>query len=458
MRTRVTATASLAIAVAVVGGVIVLDLIQVGAVRSTLDSQLRTYATEIALASPTGAWPSVLPASTLDANAEAQVIAADGRVLAATRTLAGVPAVYALATGSTTPVRLKAADGVIPSDVRIVGNRRRVGGQDVTIITGTSTSLLVQLRSQLVSQLIIGFPVVLLAAATAVWLIVGRALRPVEQIRHAVTDITSADLSQRVPEPGTSDEIGHLAQTMNQMLARLDSSSRRQRRFVADASHELRSPLAAIRTTLEVGLAHPDSAPWPTIAERAAEQAIRLEGLIRQLLLLAKADERVASRQQQVNTSVLLNQICATTDALNRRVGLDLVRDAITLGDPDQLARLFRNLIENAVRYATSGVGVSTSVTDTQVVVVVTDDGPGIPAADRGRVFDRFVRLDSSRDRSSGNSGLGLAIVREIVAAHRGSVSITDRPGGGARFVICLPRAATGPDRPSGSSQWIDPS
>ena len=299
LRTRVTALASVAITVAVVLGVLFMYLLQMQSVRATIDSQLRTYATQIEQSASDGTWPQPLATSTLDSNAEAQVIAADGHVLAATRTLTGLPAVYSLPAGSSTPVRQKAADGVIPTDVRVIALRATVHGQPVTIITGTSTDLLRQVNAEFIRHLLLGLPVILVGAAGIVWLVVGRALRPVEKIRHAVTDITSADLSQRVPEPGTADEIGNLAHTMNDMLDRLDAAASKQRRFVADASHELRSPLAAIRTTLEVGLAHPDRAPWPIIAERAAQQSARLEDLIQQLLLLAKADERLLAAGQR---------------------------------------------------------------------------------------------------------------------------------------------------------------
>jgi signal transduction histidine kinase len=275
-----------------------------------------------------------------------------------------------------------------------------------------------------------------------VWLVVGRALRPVEKIRHAVTDITSVDVSQRVPDPGTADEIGHLAQTMNDMLARLEESAHRQRRFVADASHELRSPLAAIRTTLEVGLAHPDRAPWPTIAERAAQQSVRLEGLIQQLLVLARADERLlAANQQPVDIGQLLHDIQASTLTHHIDLQLRVVDKAVTLGSPDHLGRLFRNVIDNAIRYATSSVLITASVTDTTVQVEIIDDGPGVPEEERERVFDRFVRLDSSRDRSTGTTGLGLAIAREIALAHHGQITLADSPHGGARVLICLPLA-----------------
>lgn len=443
LRVRVTLVASLVITAAVVLGAILLYLLQIHAVRGTLDDQLRTYATQIVQSTPTGKWPRVLAPSTLDANAQAQVVAADGRVLAATRNLVGLPAVYALPDRSATPVRLKAADGVIPSDVRVVAIRQTVAGEPVTIITGTPTTLLTNLRSAFTSNLLIGFPVILLLAALAVWLIVGRALRPVERIRNAVTDITSADLSQRVPEPGTHDEIGQLARTMNDMLGRLEDSARRQRRFVADASHELRSPLAAIRTTLEVAMAHPERAPWPTIAQRAAEQSNRLEDLIQQLLLLAKADEHIlAGGRQQVDVETVLLGVCATTPTHHLELAVDVSDAALVTGDADSLARLFRNVIDNAVRYANSTVNIIASVDEHRVTVEITDDGPGIPAADRDRIFDRFVRLDNSRERGSGTTGLGLAIAHEIAVAHHGGIAAGGNPGAGARFTIWLPRTA----------------
>jgi signal transduction histidine kinase len=450
LRTRVTAVASVCITAAVVLGVLIMYLLQMNSVRATIDGQLRTYAAQIAQSAATGAWPRALPGSGLDANAEAQVLAPDTTVLAATRTLVGLPAVYALPAGADTPVRQKAADGVIPTEIRVVAVRATVQGHPVTIITGTSTDLLRQVNSEFLRHLLLGFPVILVLAAGTVWLVVGRALHPVAKIRHAVTDITSADLSQRVPEPGTPDEIGHLAHTMNDMLSRLEDSARRQRRFVADASHELRSPLAAIRTSLEVGLAHPDRAPWPVIAERAAQQSIRLEELIQQLLLLAKGDEQqLSSQYRQVDLAVLLRDVAAGTPDRRCALRLDMAPGAASVGNPDQLRRLFRNLVDNAVRHARSEVLITATTTAGAVRVEIDDDGPGIAAADRERVFDRFVRLDGSRDRRSGSAGLGLAIAREIALAHRGDITIADSPTGGARMIVTLPPAAASPaDRP----------
>jgi signal transduction histidine kinase len=244
-----------------------------------------------------------------------------------------------------------------------------------------------------------------------------------------------------VPEPGTSDEIARLAQTMNDMLSRLDGAAQSQRRFVADASHELRSPLAAIRTTLEVGLAHPDKAPWPAIADRAVQQSARLEDLIRQLLLLAKADERLlAARPEPVDLGSLLADIRDTTarhDHLEIRLGTS--PGVMTKGDPDHLQRLFRNIIDNALRYADRHILIRATPAQDMVAVEIDDDGPGIPAAQRERVFDRFVRLDASRDRASGSTGLGLSIAREIASAHGGDITITDSPAGGTRVVVHLP-------------------
>ncbi|MFG1645639.1 ATP-binding protein [Amycolatopsis sp. NPDC049252] len=443
LRVRLTMIAGLVITGAVVLGIVLLYLLQVQSVDRTLDGQLRAYAVEITESAATGAWPRVLAPSTLDADAEAQVIAPDGHVLAATRTLAGLPAMYTVAGSSETPQRTGAADGIIPDDVRVVAVRQIVGGQPVTILAGTPTGLLTQLREAFTSNLLLGFPVILLGAAGTVWLIVGRVLRPVEEIRHAVTEITAADLSRRVPEPGTPDEIGSLARTMNDMLGRLENSAGRQRRFVADASHELRSPLAAIRTTLEVGLAHRDRAPWPEIAERAARQSDRLETLIGQLLLLARADEhQLAARSSEVDVDRLLREIDDTTPSGHLTISLESAGDSKVPGHADHLERLFRNVLDNAVRHAATTVHIRTTTTDVRVVTEIADDGPGIPAEDRERVFDRFVRLDGSRDRASGTSGLGLAIAREIVTAHHGGISVADAEGHGTTVVIWLPRTA----------------
>lgn len=440
LRARVTVVAGFAITAAVVLGFLLLFMLQREATRRGIDGQLRTYLTQIEQSGHDGRWPTPLPPSSLDANAQAQVLDADGRVVAATRTLLGAPPVYQLPPGATQPVRQKAADGLISTDVQVVATPTTIAGRPVTIIAGTSTGLLRQLNAEFAVRLLTGIPVVLILAAATVWLIVGRALRPVERITRAVTEITSADLSRRLPEPNTADEIGHLARTMNDMLARLDDSARRQRRFVADASHELRTPLAAIRTTLEVGLAHPDRAPWPVIAERAVQQSVRLEDLIQQLLLLAKTDERqLAVPQRAVDLVDMLNDIVAQLPTHPIDIELDIPANLATTGDRSHLERLFRNIIDNALRYAANHVAITATAIGPVARVQIDDDGPGIPAADRSRVFDRFVRLDNSRERGTGTTGLGLAIAREIAQAHHGHITLLERPGGGTRAVVTLP-------------------
>jgi signal transduction histidine kinase len=440
LRTKVTVIAGLGLSAAVVLGLLLMYLLLVQSVHRTVDGQLRSYADQLAQAGRSGTWPDPLPASSLDPNAEAQVLAPDGSVLAATRVLRGLPAVYTLPQGGSTPVRQKAADGVIPHEVKIVGQRTTVAGRQVTIVTGTSTGVLSNISEASTRLLVLGVPAIVLLALGTVWLVVGRALRPVEHIRHAVTDISSADLSRRVPEPGTDDEIGHLAQTMNGMLARLEDSARRQRRFVADASHELRSPLAAIRTSLEVGLTHPDKAPWPEIAERAMGQSRRLEELVEELLVLAKADEHELTAQQlRVEVNTLLQDVAAETST----DGIDIVVDApagvATIGSPDHLRRLFGNIAENAAHYARARITITAMSVADCLRVEIDDDGRGIPEEDRERVFDRFVRLDGSRERGSGSTGLGLAIAREITIAHDGHIYVTESPLGGARVVVTLP-------------------
>jgi signal transduction histidine kinase len=447
VRARVTAVAGLALTAAVVLGLVVMYRLQLNSANSTIQGQLHTYATQIEQSAARGTFPRPLPASILDPQAQAQVLAPDGTVLAATRNLAGQPALYTLAPGSTTPVRTQAGDRILPNDLTVYPEHATAGGRPVTIITTTRTYLQSQIKQTFAWLLAIGVPVLLVLACGTVWLVTGHALRPVEQIRAAVTAITSADLSQRVPEPGTDDEISRLARTMNDMLARLDDAAARQRRFVADASHELRSPLTAIRTGLEVGLAHPDRAPWPEIAHRAVRQSQRLEHLIAGLLVLAKADaHELAARRQPVDLAALLADLRAATPAPGISIDLAVPPGTTTTGNPEDLSRMFRNLLDNAVRYARHRVLVTVRITGAArpdgVVVEIADDGPGIPAGERERVFGRFVRLDASREQASGSAGLGLAIAREIATAHGATIVLTEAPGGGTRAVVTLGGAA----------------
>ena len=454
VRSRVTIAAGLALTAAVTLGLVVMYLLQADSARRTVESQVRTYATQIEQSAADGTFPNPLPRSGLDPAAEAQVLSADGRVLAATRTLAGLPAVYVVPPGSDMPVRQKAAEGVVPGEVTVYGEHVTVAGRPVTIITGTPTTLLSQVNETFARLLLIGLPALLLLAGGTVWIVVGRALRPVEEIRGAVTAITDladpADFTRpadaagrirRVPEPGTDDEIGRLAVTMNAMLSRLEDSAARQRRFVADASHELRSPLTAIRTSLEVGLAHPEQAPWPALAERSVKQAARLENLIGELLLLARSDAgKTGARQQHVPLAPLLGELTTTlAPSWAGVIELDVPPDVAVIGNPADLARLFRNLLDNAARYGRSTVRVSASGDRESVRVEIADDGPGIPVEERQRVFDRFVRLDTGRGHGDHSTGLGLAIVKEIVARHGGTVVIDEAVEGGAVVVVTLP-------------------
>jgi signal transduction histidine kinase len=441
VRTRVTVIAGVALTAAVLLGLVGLYLLQVSSASRTVQSQLRTYATQIQQSAVGGAFPRPLPDSALDPAAQAQVLTPDGTVLASTRKLVGLPAVYVLGPGSVTPVRQKAAASVLPGEVSAYGEHTVAAGRPVTIITITATDLRSEINETFARLLVIGVPLLLVLACGTVWLVVGRALRPVERIRGAVTAITHADLSQRVPEPGTDDEIGHLARTMNDMLARLEDAAARQRRFVADASHELRSPLTAIRTGLEVGLAHPDRAPWPEIARRAARQSERLEQLIAQLLELAKADARqIAARRQQVDLAALLADVRSALVAPGIDIAIRVPAGTAATGNPEELSRMFRNLLDNAVRYARHRVTVTAAASPDGIVVEITDDGPGIPAAERERVFDRFVRLDASREQASGSAGLGLAIAREIATAHGATIVLAEAEGGGTRAIVRLAR------------------
>ena len=295
----------------------------------------------------------------------------------------------------------------------------------------------------LVNALWWGSPVLVLLVGLIAWLLVGRALRPVEQLRATVETISRSTLEQRVDVPPSHDEVARLATTMNNMLERLQRSRDHERRFVSDASHELRSPLASIRAQLEVGGAI-DTGAIDTGAIRAGVLAdtIRLERIVGDLMELARSDETTA----RPNGSVALDVVVADEiTALQRSSPIQItsagIDDTVVRGRPDALARVTRNLLDNAVRHAAGEVHVGLHHANGWAELTVDDDGPGVPVEAEQRIFDRFARLDESRDRTTGGVGLGLAVVRAVVEHHGGTVGCARSPLGGARFAVRLPTA-----------------
>jgi signal transduction histidine kinase len=252
-----------------------------------------------------------------------------------------------------------------------------------------------------------------------------------------VESITSRTIDRRVAVPDTEDEVARLAETMNAMLNRLDSAQQRQREFVSDASHELRSPVASMRTELEVALAHPDTTDWPGMARRVLGEHDRLEHLVDDLLQLARLDEGRKLRVEDVD----LDDIVLTEANHARRlpVRTSAVSAGRVRGEPRVLEQVVRNLLDNAARHGDSQVAVGVAQSNGHVVLTVDDDGPGVPVPDRQRIFERFTRGDTGRARDDGGTGLGLALVRRVVDAHGGTITCEESPLGGARFAVTLP-------------------
>lgn len=319
-----------------------------------------------------------------------------------------------------------------------------VDGHDLVVLAGRSleeTDDAVGLVSML---LLIAVPVLVALVGGLTWLLVGRALAPVERIRREVSELGAGELHRRIEVPATGDEIGRLAGTMNGMLERLEDAQTAQRRFVSDASHELRSPLAVIRQYAEVAALHPDRVDPAELSSTVLEEGARMQGLVESLLLLAKLDEGAtgtARRTVDVD-DLLLAEAARLRSAGGLRVESAAVAAARVDGDDVLLARVVRNLVDNAVRHARSVVRLGSATDDRFVRISVEDDGPGVPVESRSHVFERFVRLDESRSRDAGGSGLGLAIVADVVRLHGGSIELVDSALGGAAFIVTLPASS----------------
>ena len=427
-----------AVAVAVVGVALVVAAV---AMVSFLDRYLREQVRTGARARAAAIDP-VAPGSPLVSGGDpeeefVQVLGADGQVLASSPNVQGQPALVAVRPGETREIdEVPFEDG--PFLVVAVGDAGR------TVVVGRALEDARDATRALTGTLIVVMPLLIVVVAAVTWRVVGRALAPVEAMRQEVEAISTEELHRRVPAPPGDDEIARLATTMNRMLDRLEEGQVRQRRFVTDASHELRSPVASIRQHAEVALRHPETTDLGSLAEVAHAESRRLQKIVEDLLLLSQIDEgTVRLREGPVDLDDLVHEDAARLRAATAlRIDTDRVQGARILGDRDRLARLLRNLTDNAAAHARGAISLSLRRDDGWILLVVEDDGPGIAEGDRARVFDRFVRLEEARTRDSGGSGLGLSIVREIAALHGGTATVTEGSLGGARLEVSLPAAS----------------
>ncbi|THV35613.1 sensor histidine kinase [Glycomyces buryatensis] len=311
-------------------------------------------------------------------------------------------------------------------------------GEVLTVYSGASLETQEEAVDSVAAAMLWALPALLAVVAVVTWLVTRRALRPVRAIQSELVEITGGDLSRRVPVPDSRDEIHDLAVTTNFTLGALDAAESQQRQFVADASHELRSPLAILRTQIEIAQDHPDLLDL----EATLADVIRLQDLAADLLLLARLDAGERPPHVAVPFTELVREEVARRAAAERvPVRLELEEDLTVTGVRNHLSRVIANLLDNAGRHSRGAVAVRLAAEDDGWLrLEIADDGNGVPVEERARIFDRFVRLDESRSRDDGGAGLGLAIVRDVVSAHGGAIEVADAPEGGAMFTIRLPR------------------
>ncbi len=346
----------------------------------------------------------------------------------------------------------------IEGGLRVVAEQSPSGSR--TVLVAIPAADIRQSLATVAHALLVAYPLLLGALAALAWWVVGWTLRPVEQLRRGAEEISAAQVG-RLPVPDGEDELHRLALTLNRMLDRLEAARSRQRAFVADAAHELRSPIASLRTQLDVAahLGEP-----PALADLSAD-VDRLGRLVSDLLLLARADEGDPGLRghEPVELRALLTEVSGAYASARVPVAVAPGGPQWTVGDPVALRRMVDNLVGNAVRHATSAVTLAAQRSADRAVLTVTDDGPGIPEPDRARVFDRFTRLDDARTRDDGGAGLGLAIVHELVRLHGGTVTLGNAAPG-LRVAVALPATEppgagppTAPAEPAAASRSAPP-
>jgi signal transduction histidine kinase len=432
-RLMIIGVSGLAVAL-LLGGLALFAALRV-AVDRALDTEARATAAQVAMMVAENRLPSPIPVSGAQL---IQVVDDQGRVIggslqadrltpllrpdelsrALTGTAVEVPGARA---GLTGPLRVIAEPG---------------GRAGVSVLVASQVADVLASQRTLRNALLITFPLLVAVLAVIAWFVIGWTLRPVEELRRGAERISGAGADERLPVPQAADEIRALAVTLNTMLDRLAAGRERQRSFIADAAHELRSPLTSMRTQLEVTQHLGEGGELTT---DLLADVRRLSALVEDLLLLARADadRRPPTVPETLDVRELLTDVASST--VDPRVPVRMTPGRMTPGKPalvhadrSELRRAVGNLVDNAVRHAATSVELGVELdatTDDLVRIGVSDDGPGIAAADRERVFERFTRLDDARSRDAGGSGLGLAIVRELVGRAGGTVRFVDGDG-----------------------------
>ncbi|MDQ6849512.1 MAG: HAMP domain-containing histidine kinase [Actinomycetota bacterium] len=444
LRARLTLLATALFSIAVLTGAILVLTLQRYALLKVLDSSAQKTASDVA--EQIRARPSrrtVVP--TTGGVTEVQVVDANDMVIAASfESDRHTPLISRKDLASAREgQRFDITSPTTGVGLRVLAQKER--SRTVLVVTDLSRvddSIRVLTRAAL-----IGGPLAVLLMGLATYFVVELTLRPVAALRHGAADITAAGLAdQRLPVPGAQDEINRLAVTLNAMLDRIDAATARQRTFVGDAAHELRSPLASLRVQLEVTQRIGPDGDWPSFIDEVLVDVGRLDRLVGDLLALARMDEapRMARRHEQVRLDELVETVAGGYRTARVPVRVAPLSETTLDGDEDAMRRVVVNLVDNAIRYAATEVSLNIADGARAITLTVTDDGPGIPPAERERVFDRFYRLEASRSRESGGSGLGLPIVRELVRAHGGTIRLGARPDGkaGLHAVVTLPAEA----------------
>jgi signal transduction histidine kinase len=361
----------------------------------------------------------------------------DGRLAGASDNVRGMPPLIRVRPSQSVPLLTTIHDRRF-GYIRLLEQPVASSHGKLIIVSGQQINEIIDADHRLTELLVIVLPLLAAVLGILIWLVVGRAMRPVEAIRATVAEISVGNLEERVPGSGSGDELDRLAETMNRMLDRLSAAVTRERRFVADASHELRSPIAALRAALEVS---PRDQAQGRSNDAALSALQRLDVLAEDLLVLDAADHPGAGRAPQLVDldELVLEQV----SQLRQVTELDLDVSGVSAGQvfarEVDMMRIIENLSSNACRHAASRIAFGVREFDDRVWLSVSDDGVGVPGALHEQVFERFARLDSERSQGNGGSGLGLAIVAKLVASYDGQVWLEDAHPHGARFVVELP-------------------